>query len=164
MFSRLLHVLVLGLLMYRPRPTAPTSGPPVAPPGVDDDDHFPPIGSPDGPIEIDIDPIPVGTIRPDHPPTAPPGHTGPWPPVADGPGGTPPPPTGPPGFEGTWPPREITRPGLIPTRPSLGDRIRELMQAVRDLKVDPRMVQMRMDVQQGQAADGADTLPDGAVR
>jgi hypothetical protein len=107
MLARLVFGLVLGLLMYMPRPRGPESNPPGLPPGADE---LPPDGG------LDVEPIPlpmpdVEPMPPKHypgpmpsvPPTPPPGYEGEWPPASERPDA---PPTPPPGHDGPWPGRE----------------------------------------------------------
>jgi hypothetical protein len=119
MLERLLWGLVLGLLMYVPRPMPPRGdgpGSPPRPPGS------PPPGDGPGPI-----PLPRHRHRPSlppaPPPTPPPGHHGPWPPACDRPDV---PPTPPPGHYGPWP-------GDDPTPSAISERLREMLAQLRDL-------------------------------
>ena len=136
MLARLCFGLVLGLIMYMPRPRGPESMPPTGPPGSDD---FPTPGD-DVPPEIDILPMPQRhrhpEILPDMPPTPPPGYEGEWPPATSGPDA--PPPTPPPGHVGPWPGSP---------KPSIIEQLRELIRSIREL--GPTDGAVLRDAQQG---------------
>lgn len=133
MLARLVFSLVLGLLMYIPRPvprppidTVPPT-PDEPPPG--DGGDVPPIGIPD--VDPPGTPIPMPDIELPHwppgrgrgpsvPPTPPPGYEGYWPPASERPDT---PPTPPPGHDGPWNPGGG---GDISLRERIREIIREL--------------------------------------
>ena len=141
MLARLVFSLVLGLLMYIPRPvprppidTVPPT-PDELPPGGDGD-GVPPIDMPDvdppgTPIplpEIELPDWPKGPGRdlPSVPPTPPPGYDGEWPPASERPDA---PPTPPPGHEGPWLPGGDS---------SFRERVREIIRDLRELLNETR--------------------------
>lgn len=153
MLSRLIFGLALGLLMYMPRPRG-DSPPPTLPPGVDgppDDAPFPPDdGVPDVPATPDMPdlsdlPHPPdrrpAPMMPSVPPTPPPGYEGEWPPASERPDV---PPTPPPGYDGIWP----------DSRPSLRDRILDLLRDLNIFDSPYRKRIMYMDAHDGAKAIG----------
>lgn len=151
MLARLVFSLVLGLLMYVPRPVP---RPPVdsVPPTPDD---LPP-GSRDGvpPIDLpDVDPPGAPPVLPDIevpdwpsgpggsdnlpsvPPTPPPGFEGEWPPASERPQvpkGPKLPPTAPPGHTGPWNP--VDEGGVEGGGDSsFRERVREIIRDLREL-------------------------------
>jgi hypothetical protein len=134
MLARLFFGLVLGLLMYLPRPTQPRiNRPDDSPPSPQD---VPPEGD-GGDLELpemappiwrhpSPDPPKVpgrGHGRlPNVPPTPPPGYDGEWPPASER---DELPPTPPPGYDGDWPGAGGER--------SVRDQLRELLRQIREL-------------------------------
>jgi hypothetical protein len=134
MLARLVFGLVLGLLMYVPRPINPDRGTPEGTPPSPDG---PPPGDDDGAIELPGAEPPIwrhpnpetgklpgrGHGRlPSVPPTPPPGYEGEWPPPSER---DELPPTPPPGYDGAWP-------GSV-SEPSVRDQLRELLRQIREL-------------------------------
>lgn len=130
MLTRLLFGLVLGLIMYMPRPRGPESPPLIGAPG----DKLPSSPDTQERPSIDIyprlpDDVEPGIYRPRRPgptprvpPTPPPGYEGEWPPASERPDV---PPISPPGHDGPWPDAD---------RRSIIDAIRELIRELRGLR------------------------------
>ncbi len=171
MLARLVFSLVLGLLMYVPRPvprppidTVPPT-PDELPPGGDGD-GVPPIGIPE--VDPPSTPIPIPDIElpdwpsgpggnlPSVPPTPPPGYEGEWPPASERPE-RPTPPTPPPGHEGPWNPRGGDA--------SFRERVREIIKDLRELLAENKQGKAVGDADEGvrklgvaKRVDGGETL------
>jgi hypothetical protein len=163
MLARLVFSLVLGLLMYIPRPnptpgtTPPTPGgtPPGGTPPSGGDDDGPPIRK----LPFPLPDEPRGKIPgrrrphlPSVPPTPPPGYDGDWPPASER---EKLPPTPPPGHEGDWP---GSKPGN-----SINETIKDLMRQIRDLLRERGSIQPRSGADTGVellANAKSDTDPD----
>ncbi|MCW2921774.1 MAG: hypothetical protein JWL76_1648 [Thermoleophilia bacterium] len=143
MLARLVFSLVLGLLMYIPRPVPRPpvdSVPPTPddlPPGSGDGDGVPPIGEPpvgEPPVVLpdiefpDWPSGPGGDNLPSVPPTPPPGYEGDWPPASERPTGPKLPPTAPPGHTGPWNPVEGGGGDA-----TFRERVREIIKDLREL-------------------------------
>jgi hypothetical protein len=152
MLARLVFSLVLGLLMYVPRPvprppidTVPPN-PDELPPGGDGD-GIPPIGIPD--VDPPGTPIPIPDIEvpdwpsgpgghlPSVPPTPPPGYEGEWPPASERPDG---PPTPPPGVDGPWNPGSDS---------SFRERVRDIIKDLRELLAENKQGKAVGDADEG---------------
>lgn len=166
MLARLVFSLVLGLLMYVPRPaprppidTVPPT-PDTLPPGRDGDGVPPKVDPPGRPIplpEIRLPRMPKGPHgrhAPSLPPTPPPGHAGEWPPASERPDR---PPTPPPGHDGPWSPGNDF---------SFRERIREIIRELQVLLNQDRPAKAIGDADEGvkklgparPAAEGDETL------
>lgn len=152
MLARLVFSLVLGLLMYVPRPvprppidTVPPT-PDELPPGGDGD-GVPPIDIPD--VDPPGTPIPIpdiempdfpsgpGGFLPSVPPTPPPGYEGEWPPASERPQV---PPTPPPGVEGPWSPGSDS---------SFRERVRDIIKDLRELLAENKQGKAVGDADEG---------------
>lgn len=170
MLTRLVFSLVLGLLMYVPRPvprppvdTVPST-PEELPPGGDGD-GMPSIDPPE--MDVPGRPIPMPEIElpdwptgrpgghvPSLPPTPPPGFEGEWPPASERPDV---PPTPPPGHDGPWSPGHDS---------SFRERIREIIRELQVLLSQDRPAKAVGDADEGvkrlglapPAAEGSTTL------
>lgn len=147
MLTRLFFGLVLGLIMYMPRPRRPESPPPIGAPG----DRLP--SSPDieeGPWN-DVLPHLPGDVEPG---PRRPGSPGPTPRV---------PPTPPPGFDGEWPPAS-ERPDVPPTPPPGHDGPwpdagqRTIIEAIRELIRELRSLRATAGVAAGDARSGVERI------
>ncbi len=153
MLARLVFSLVLGLLMYIPRPvprppidTVPPT-PDELPPGGDGDGvppiDIPEIDPPGRPIpmpEIELPDWPKGPPSghgPTVPPTPPPGYEGEWPPASERPDA---PPTAPPGHEGPW---------LPDSNSSFRERTREIIRELQGILGQDRPTKGVRDADEG---------------